>query len=233
MSRMLGLIGGMAWPSTALYYRRINSGYHAARGRAHSAPLLIWSFDFEALEVMQRVGDWVGLTAELCRAATALSTAGVGALLLCTNTMHKVHAALEDASGLPLLHIADAVGTHAKGRGIDRAALLGTRFTMGESFYKDRIAKHGIEVLTPPTDDAATTDDIIFSELINGDISDLSRERMRGVVARLAANGAQAVILGCTELGLLDDGGDWAAPLIDTVTVHADAALDWLLARPL
>ncbi|MBT8491614.1 MAG: amino acid racemase [Deltaproteobacteria bacterium] len=228
-TRPLGLIGGLAWPSTALYYRHINTLYNQARGGTHSAPLVLWSCDFQDIDDRKQAGDWDAVAAELGRAASALERAGAGALVLCTNTLHKLHRQLESTCDIPLLHIADAVAAHLKPQGIDRVGLLGTRFTMTEPFYAERLAQHGIEVIAAPADDIRATSDIIYRELVVDVVDNESRERIKAVVAGMAERGAQAAILGCTELGLLDDGGRWALPLVDTVPVHSQAAVDWLL----
>ncbi|SDD84064.1 aspartate/glutamate racemase family protein [Aquimonas voraii] len=229
--RRLGLIGGMSWESTALYYRALNEGVRARLGGLHSAELLLHSVDFAGIEALQRTGDWMQAGEVLAEAALGLQRAGAEGLLLCTNTMHKVAPAIEARCTLPLLHIADAAGAAIRAAGLQRVALLGTRFTMREAFYRERLhERFGLVVEVP--DEAAQDgiDRVIFDELCLGRIEESSRARYREVCADLLARGCEGVILGCTEIGLLLGPGDVPAPLFDTAALHVEAALDWALA---
>ncbi len=238
----VGIIGGMSWESTVTYYQQINRGYHARRGGHHSAPLLIHSVDFGPIEEMQRAGDWAGTARILAEAARGLEMAGAGVLLLATNTMHLVFDDLVAATTLPWIHIADACGDALRRDGRRRVGLLGTRFTMEQDFYRHRLTGgHGLEILVPDSDERREIDRIIFDELVHGTIRRESRSVYMDVINGLAARGAEAVILGCTEIGLLvGDGPESAAPtdspaevpslpLYDTAVIHATAAVEWLL----
>ncbi len=229
--KMVGLIGGMSWESSAQYYRMINEQVREARGGTHSAPLLLWSFDFAAIEALQHAGDWDGAARLMIDAARRLETAGASMILVCTNTMHRMADAVQDAIGIPLLHIADPTGDAVKAAGILRVGLLGTAFTMEQGFYKGRLAaRHGLEVLVPHEDDRAQVHRIIYDELVQGRVLPESREIYRNVMARLARRGAQGIILGCTEIMLLARPGDATVPLFDTTALHAQAAARYLLA---
>ncbi len=225
MDAVLGVIGGMSWASTAVTYRRLNEGYQERRGRLHSAPLVLWSFDFQPIEDLQRAGDWATLGLRMAEAGQRLRGAGAEALLLATNTMHKLARPLEDASGLPLIHIADAAAWEIRRQGVDCVGLLGTRFTMTEDFYTARLQDAGIEVLIPEDADAAEVDRIIFEELCADRVLPESRARLAEISQRLATRGAQAVVLGCTELPLL--AGELPVPAIDTIECQVQAALRW------
>ncbi|MGB7654253.1 MAG: aspartate/glutamate racemase family protein [Novosphingobium sp.] len=228
--KTLGLIGGMSWESSAHYYRLINQGVRAARGPTASAKCLLWSFDFSEIEALQRAGDWDQLETLMIEAAQRLAGAGAEALMICTNTMHLMADAVEAAAGLPLLHIADPTGAAVRAAGFDRVALLGTAFTMEQDFYSGRLAaRHGLSVLVPEADDRAIVHRIIYDELVAGVVREESRADYRGVIARLVDSGAQAVILGCTEIMLLVDQSDSAVPLFDTTALHAAAAVDLAL----
>ena len=225
MDKVLGVIGGMSWTSTAVTYRRLNQGYQQLRGRLHSAPLVLWSFDFQPIEDLQRAGDWPTLAQRLAHAGQRLHLAGADALLLATNTMHKLASPLQAASGLPLIHIADAAAHDIRAQGLDCVGLLGTRFTMTEDFYTRRLRERGIEVLIPEERDVAEVDRIIFEELCADQALPASRTRLAEISQRLADRGAQAVVLGCTELPLL--AGELPLPAIDTVESQVQAALRW------
>ena len=228
--KLLGMIGGMSWESSAQYYRLINEGYRAARGPTASAPCLLWSFDFAPIEALQRTGDWAAQTALMEDAARRLVSAGADGLMICTNTMHLMAEAVEQAAGVPLLHIADPAGAAIRASGLTKVGLLGTAFTMEQSFYRDRLAqRHGLEVIVPDAEDRAVVHRVIYDELIAGVVSEASRAAYRGVIARLVACGAQAVILGCTEIMLLVHPEDSAVPPFDTTTLHAAAAVQALL----
>ena len=228
--KMLGLIGGMSWESSAQYYRLINEGVRAARGPAASARLLLWSFDFAEIEALQRAGDWPAQTLLMIDAAQRLAAAGADHLLICTNTMHLMADEVEAAAGVPLLHIADPAGAAIRAAGMTKVGLLGTAFTMEQAFYRDRLAqRHGLEVLVPGEADRALVHRIIYDELIAGVVSEPSRAAYRAVIARLVDRGAEAVILGCTEIMLLIGPEDSAVPLFDTTALHAAAAVNALL----
>jgi aspartate racemase len=230
--KMLGLIGGMSWESSAHYYRLINEGVRAARGPTASAKCLLWSFDFSEIEILQRTGDWDRQEVLLIDAARRLAGAGVEALLICTNTMHLMAEAVEAAAGVPLLHIADPTGAAVKAAGIKRVALLGTAFTMEQDFYRRRLSeKHGLDVLVPEAEDRALVHRVIYDELVAGVVRDESRAAYRAVISRLVERGAEGVILGCTEIMLLVDQSDSSVPLFDTTELHANAAVTLILSQ--
>lgn len=221
----IGLIGGMSWKSTAEYYRVINERIGAELGKHHSAPCILWSFDFETIEPLQHRGQWDELQRRMVNAGQALQRAGADFLLICTNTMHKMADAVERDSGLPLLHIADATAEHIKAAGVRQVGLLGTRYTMEEDFLRGRLMeRHGLEVLTPPGADGKRVHDVIYDELCKGQINAESRAAFRDIIARLADAGCGGVILGCTEIGLLVHDEDSPIPLFDTTIIHAEAA---------
>ncbi len=223
--KTLGLIGGMSWESTVPYYRTINQTVKEQLGGLHSARLLLYSVDFAEIEKLQHAGDWDAAGAVLADAARSLKAGGAQLLVICTNTMHKVADAVEAASGLPLLHIADATGDAIRARGITRIGLLGTRFTMEQDFYRRRlIERHGLDVLVPEPDERDLVHRVIYDELCQGVIRDESRAQYRRVMDGLVARGAQGIILGCTEIGLLVGEGDASVPLFDTTALHARAA---------
>ncbi|MDE1893945.1 MAG: aspartate/glutamate racemase family protein [Pseudomonadota bacterium] len=228
--KTIGLIGGMSWESTASYYRLINQAVQARLGGLHSASLLLHSVDFAGIERLQRAGDWDAAGAELARAAGGLQAAGAGALLICANTMHKVAPAIESAVRIPLLHVVDATAAAVRRAGLRRVGLLGTRFTMEQPFYVERLRQRGLEVLLPDAADRAMVHRVIYEELCRGVLLAGSRDDYRRVMAALVAQGAEGIILGCTELALLVDAGDAAVPLFDTTELHAQAAVDWALA---
>lgn len=228
--RTLGLIGGMSWESTVPYYRMINEGVRTRLGGLHSARLVLYSLDFAQVERLQSMNDWQGAGALLAQAARALQAAGAQGMVLCTNTMHKVAPAIEAAVQLPLLHIADATAHAARLVGVQRVGLLGTRFTMEQDFYKDRLMQHGLEVIVPPVDEREVVHRIIYDELCQGQFHEASREIYRCIMANLVEQGAQAIVLGCTEIGLLVGARDCGVPLLDTTALHAQSAVAWLLA---
>ena len=223
--KTIGLIGGMSWESTVPYYQLINRAIAAELGGLHSARILLYSVDFAEVEVLQHAGRWDEAGALLADAAARLECAGADFLLICTNTMHKVADAVQAAVGIPLLHIADPTAQAIRRAGHARAGLLGTRFTMEQDFYKQRLVRqHGLEVLVPPEADRAIVHRIIYEELCLGAIRDDSRREYQRIAQALIDAGAQCVILGCTEIGLLLKDGDIAAPLFDTTALHARAA---------
>jgi aspartate racemase len=229
--RTIGLIGGMSWESSAAYYRILNQTVRARLGGTHSARSLMLSVDFAAVERLQHDGDWDALATMMADAAAALEKGGAELVMLCTNTMHKVADAIEAAVTVPFLHIADPTGAAIRAAGYGRVGLLGTAFTMEQDFYHARLAKRfGLEVLIPPDDDRQTVHAVIYRELVCGEIKEESRAAFRAVIARLIGAGAEAIILGCTEIMLLVGAADSAVPLFDTTTLHARAAIDAALA---
>jgi aspartate racemase len=227
----LGLIGGMSWESSAEYYRLINQGVRDQCGPTASAQLLLWSFDFSQVEALQHQGRWDDLGQMLANAARRLESAGADCLLLCTNTMHCLAPAIEQAVAVPLLHIADPTADALRAAGHVRVGLLGTAFTMEQDFYRGRLAdRHGLDVIVPEAEDRAAVHRIIYEELVAGTINPASREAFRGVIARLVDRGAEAVILGCTEIMLLVGPADSSVPLFDTTRLHADAGIAAALA---
>jgi aspartate racemase len=229
--KLIGLIGGMSWVSSAEYYRILNEAAQARLGGRHSAHVLLYSIDFHAIEVLQREGRWTEAAVLLGAAAARLQAGGAELLLLCTNTMHKVVPLFEPALQVPLLHVADVVGSAIASAGLRRIALLGTRFTMEEGFYRDRLREHhGLDVLVPDAADCAQVDRIIYDELCHGRIREASRDSVVAIMQRLASAGAQGCILGCTELPLLVDRRHTTLPLFDSTRLHAEAALDLALA---
>ena len=228
--RLLGVLGGMSWTSTAEYYRLLNQGVATRLGGLHSARLLLHSVDFAPVAAMQHEDDWAGTAAVLVEAAQGLERAGAEGLLVATNTMHKVADEIEAATGIPLLHIADATAARLVADGRRTVGLLATAFTMEQAFYTDRLRQHGLEVLVPEAADRADVHRIIYDELCLDVIRDESRERYREVMDRLAERGAEAIILGCTEITLLVGAADSPVPLYDTTAIHAEAAVSWMLA---
>lgn len=228
--KTLGLIGGMSWESTVPYYRLINEGVKQRLGGLHSARLILYSVDFAEVEHLQCTGDWEAAGVLLAQAAQTLEGAGAQALVLCTNTMHKVVGAIEAAVQIPLLHIADPTAAQIREAGLSKVGLLGTRFTMEQPFYKDRLVQgHGLQVLVPSASDRDTVHRIIYEELCLGQVHEASRKAYQRVMAGLVAQGAQAIILGCTEISLLVGPGDAPVPLFDTTAIHALSAVDWAL----
>ena len=227
--RRIGLLGGMSWESTALYYRLLNEDVRGRLGGFHSARVVLASVDFAEIEAMQSSGDWAAAGALLADEAAVLEAAGAECLVLCTNTMHTVAGAIEAAVGIPLLHLADVTADAVRGAGIDRVALLGTRFTMEQPFYVERLRSHGIEVLVPDVEDRALVHDVIYDELVLGVVREESRTAYVEVVRRLVEQGARGVVLGCTEIELLIGPGDVPVPVFATTALHARAAVDFAL----
>lgn len=227
--KTLGLIGGMSWESTLPYYRIVNERVRARLGGLHSAKLILHSVDFAEIEALQHAGDWDAAGARLADAARGLRLAGAEAIVVCTNTMHLVAPAIEAAVDVPLLHIADATAARIRDAGLDKVALLGTRFTMERDFYRARIEAAGIAVLTPDAAQRDIVHRVIYEELCLGRILATSRDAYRAIIAALVARGAQGAILGCTEIGLLVGEHDAEVPLFDTARIHAEAAVDWAL----
>jgi aspartate racemase len=226
--RLLGVLGGMSWTSTEAYYRGLNEGVAARLGGLHSARLVLHSVDFDPVARAQHAGDWDATAGILGEAAAGLAAAGAEALILATNTMHRVAGALEETAGIPLLHIADPTAAALLAAGHRRVGLLATRFTMEEGFYVDRLRDRGLDVVVPEAEDRTLVHRIIYDELVVDVVRAQSRAAYREVVARLAAAGAEAVVLGCTEIGLLLRDGDTDVPLFDTTALHVAAGVDWL-----
>ena len=230
--KVLGILGGMSWESSALYYKLLNQGVAARLGGLHSADLLLRSVDFSAIAALQQDGDWQGAAVLLGTAGADLKVAGAQGLLLATNTMHKVADEVEQRADLPLIHIVDATAAALKAAGVERAGLLATAYTMEQDFYIGRMRRrHGIELLVPDAAARAEVHRVIFEELCRGQLRDESRSFYRRAVQALADDGAQAVILGCTEICLLLDPSDpgSALPLFDSTALHAAAAVEWML----
>nr|WP_315235813.1 aspartate/glutamate racemase family protein [uncultured Albidiferax sp.] len=228
--KTIGLIGGMSWESTIPYYRAINETVKEQLGGLHSAKLVLVSVDFFEIERLQHAGDWDAAGALLADAARALQRAGADCVVVCTNTMHKVAPAIEAAVGIPLLHIADPTAAAIQAAGLHTIGLLGTRFTMEQDFYKDRMqTRHGLRMLVPDEAGRDSVHRIIYEELCLGQILPASRQTYREVMAALVAQGAQAIILGCTEIALLVDASDASVPLFDTTAIHARSAAEWAL----
>ena len=227
--KMLGLLGGMSWESTLPYYKAVNERVRARLGGLHSARLVLYSVDFAEIETLQQSGDWDAAGRVLADAAQALRNAGAEALVICTNTMHKVAPQIAQQVDLPILHIADATAERIQARGITRVALLGTRFTMEQDFYRERLVAQGLGVLTPAAPARAELHRIIYEELCLGVIREASRVMLRQCMAELVAQGAEGIILGCTEIGLLVGDADTSVPTFDTARIHAEAAADWAL----
>ncbi|MDP5278195.1 aspartate/glutamate racemase family protein [Sphingomonas sp. DG1-23] len=229
--RMIGLIGGMSWESSAEYYRILNQGVRDRLGPTASARCLLWSFDFAEIERLQHQGDWQSLTARMVDAAQRLEAAGAELLLICTNTMHLMAPAVQAAVRIPLLHIADPTAGRIKARGFAKVGLLGTAFTMERDFYKGRLSDaHGLDVIVPGDADRAIVHRIIYEELVAGKVIEESRAAYREIIARLIERGAEAIILGCTEIMLLVRPEDSAVPMFDTTRLHAEAAVAGALA---
>jgi aspartate racemase len=224
--KTIGLVGGMSWESTAIYYRALNREVQARLGGQHSARIVMVSVDFHDVVEMQQRGDWDAAGALLADAAHTLERAGADFGLLCTNTMHRVFDAMTAGTKLPFLHLADATAEALVRAGHRKVGLLGTRYTMEQAFYRDRIASHGIEVLVPDADGRDLVHTVIYDELCKGVVRDASRGRYVGVIEQFARDGATAVILGCTEIGMLIDDASSPLPTFDTSLIHARVAVD-------
>jgi aspartate racemase len=228
--KTIGLIGGMSWESTVPYYRQINEAVKAKLGGLHSAKIILYSVDFHEIERLQHAGEWDAAGAQLASTAQALERAGADFLVLCTNTMHKVAPAIEAAVKIPLLHIADPTAVAIHAAGLRKVGLLGTRFTMEENFYRARlIEQHGLEVIIPQPADREIVHRIIYDELCLGTVRSPSRAQYTHIMQALVADGAQCIILGCTEISLLVGAQDTTVPLFDTTAIHALAAVKYAL----
>jgi aspartate racemase len=228
--KTIGLLGGMSWESTADYYRFINEGIKRSLGGLHSAEIVLRSLDFAAIEHMQRIDDWPGMATSLGRGARQLQAGGADCILICTNTMHKVAPEVAAAVDIPLLHVADATGEALVEAGIRSVGLLGARFTMEQGFYKNRLAeRYGLDVRVPAAAQREQVHRVIFDELCLGCIADGSRKGFLDVIDGLALGGAEAVILGCTEIGMLVEQADTDVRLFDTTRLHAEAAVSFAI----
>jgi amino-acid racemase len=228
--KTIGLLGGMSWESTVGYYRAINEGMKNALGGLHSAKIVLYSVDFEPVENLQRKGNWEGTAKILSEAALRIEAAGADFLLICTNTMHKVVPQIEKAIQIPLLHIADATADVLGGDGIKKVGLLGTSFTMEHDFYKGRLEqKYGLDVFVPKVEDRKIVHDIIYKELCLGEIVTDSKRKYIRIIDDMANEGAEAVILGCTEIGMLVNQSDTDVRLYDTTAIHAEKAVEYAI----
>lgn len=225
--KVIGLIGGLSWESSAQYYRIINEQIRDCLGGLRSARCLMWSFDFAEIEALQHAGRWPDTAALMIDAAQRLERGGADFILICSNTMHRVADDVHAAINLPLLHIADPTAERIQSAGFTRVGLLGTAFTMEQDFYKGRLTdRHGLDVLVPDEEDRHTAHRIIYDELVQGRTTSDSRQAYQEIMARLVERGAQAIILGCTEIMLLVRPEDSSVPLFDTTAIHAEAAVD-------
>lgn len=226
--KVIGLIGGMSWEGTAGYYRIINEGIKARMGGLHSAEIAMYSVDFAPIEKLQLAGDWDAMARVLAGAARRIESAGADFLLICTNTMHKVAPQIEEAIGIPLLHIADATAEVLVGEGIKTVGLLGTAFTMEQDFYRGKLEmSHGLEVLVPDSQDRKFIHRVIYEELCLGKLEASSRTEFLRIIADLASRGAEGIILGCTEIGMLVHQADTPVRLFDTTLIHAEKAVEY------
>ncbi|MEV7228015.1 MULTISPECIES: aspartate/glutamate racemase family protein [Polymorphospora] len=224
--QLIGLLGGMSWQSTMEYYRILNDLVRQRRDGLHSARCLVYSVDFAAIEAMQAEGRWDDAGTVLASAARALEDGGADFIVLCTNTMHRVADQIQRSVTIPLLHLGDTTAAAVKGRHIQTVGLLGTRFTMEQAFYRDRLAAHGLRVVVPSESDQKIVSDIIYDELCLGVVRPESRAAYREIIGKLVDEGAQGVIYGCTEIELLVDQSDSAVPVFPTTRLHCEAAVD-------
>lgn len=227
----IGLIGGMSWESSAEYYRILNEEAKRQLGGLHSAKCILYSLDFEEIEALQAQGNWQEAGEVLGAAAASLERAGADFIVICTNTMHKAAGAVEQNIGIPLLHIGDATAVKVKSTGIRKIGLLGTRYTMEMDFYKSRLEAHGLEVVIPEEGERQEINRVIFEELCLGEIRERSKAFYLNVISKLEKSGAEGVILGCTEIGLLVKAEDTDALLFDTTAIHALAAMEKALGK--
>ena len=228
--KVIGLLGGMSWESSLEYYRIINETVKERLGGLHSAKCILYSLDFQEIELLQYEGKWDELTKIMIESAQNLEKAGANMVLICTNTMHKMANEVQNAIQIPLLHIADAAAEKVKEMNLKKVGLLGTKYTMEQDFYKGRIKeKYNIDVIIPGTDEREDVHNVIFNELCLGQIKDESRERYKKIIKNLAKNGAEGIILGCTEIPLLINQKDFAIPIFDTTLIHCIFAVDYAL----
>jgi aspartate racemase len=228
--KTLGLIGGMSWESTVTYYRLINQGIKARLGGHHSAKMILHSVDFAEIEQLQKTNQWSEAGKLLGGAARSLEIAGADCIVLCTNTMHKVAADIEQSVSIPLLHIADGTAAAIKAAGVDTVGLLGTRFTMEQDFYVGRLRdRHGINVLCPTQEERNEVHRVIYDELVHGTVLDESKNKYLQIIEHLTDQGAQGIVLGCTEISMLIAPGDVSLRYFDTAGLHAASAVDFAL----
>ena len=228
--KTIGLLGGMSWESTVGYYRAINEGVKNSLGGLHSAKIILNSVDFDPIEKLQHNGDWDGTAAILSEAALSIQSAGADFLLICTNTMHKVAPEIEQAIRIPVLHIADATAEVLIDNDIKTVGLLGTKFTMEQEFYKGRLTKkYGLKVIIPNDHDRRIVHNVIYQELCLGQIIENSKAEYLRIIRQLSTQGAEAVILGCTEIGMLVDQTDTGVKLLDTTAIHAAKAVEFAI----
>jgi aspartate racemase len=231
VTKTVGLLGGMSWESSSEYYRLLNEAVRKRLGGLHSAECVMWSVDFAPIEGLQREGRWDEAGEFLARHARTLETAGAEALVLCTNTMHRLADQVQSAIDIPLLHIADATAARIRHAGVDTVGLIATRYTMEQDFYRGRLTeRHALEVLVPPEPDLTLVHNVIYDELCVGIIRDASREQYRRVIRELEAAGAGGIVYGCTEIDLLVGPGDATVPVFEKKRIHVEHAVDWALA---
>ncbi|MFZ4761256.1 MAG: aspartate/glutamate racemase family protein [Alphaproteobacteria bacterium] len=230
--KTIGLIGGMSWESTIEYYRLINIGIKERLGGLHSAKVVLWSFNFDEIVKLQNTGNWEEATAKMLEAGKALRLAGADVLLICTNTMHLMAEQVEEFSALPLIHIADVTAAQVKHQGYKKIALLATRFTMEQDFYRERFTdRYQLEVMIPEAEERLSIHQVIYQELCKGIVREETRLLFKEIIHKMRLRGAEAVVLGCTEIGLLISQKDVEIPLFDTTILHAEAAVDFALAE--
>ncbi len=222
----IGLLGGMSWESTELYYRWINELVKEKLGGLHSAKIVLVSVDFQEIETLQHDGRWDEAGAALAQAAQQIEAAGADFLLICTNTMHKVAPQITAAINIPILHLADATAVRIQQKGLKKVGLLGTNFTMEQDFYRGRLEQHGLEVIVPPAADRAIVHGVIYNELCRGRVDDASRQEFLRIIGDLHAQGAEGIIEGCTEIVMLVQQPHTAVPLFDTTAIHAETAVN-------
>jgi len=227
--KIIGLLGGMSWESTAGYYKIINEQVKARLGGLHSAKIALYSVDFAEIEELQHKGDWDSATREMISGARRVAAAGAECLVICTNTMHKMAESVSAAIDIPLLHIADATAARLKNAGVSQVGLLGTSFTMEQDFYRGRLISHGLSVIIPDESDRSVVHRIIYDELCKGAIVERSRAQYLEIIDKLVKQGSEAVILGCTEISMLVQQKNCEVPLFDTTRIHAEAAVDFAL----
>lgn len=229
--KTIGLIGGMSWESSTEYYRMINEQVRDRLGSTHSAQSIMLSVDFAEIEALQHQGQWDKLAEKMCHAARQLQQGGAECIVICTNTMHRMAEQVQNSVCIPLLHIADATAEQICRQKLRKVGLLGTEFTMKQDFYKGRLTdKYGLQVLIPNDQDCQTVHKIIYNELVSGIIREESRQQYRQIIQHLVDAGAEAIILGCTEIMLLVSEADSPVPVFDTTAIHATAAVNWALA---
>ncbi|GGL51224.1 aspartate/glutamate racemase family protein [Sporolactobacillus putidus] len=229
--KTIGLIGGLSWESTAEYYRYINMSVQKEMGGLHSAKCFMYSFDFDEIAALQRAGEWGKATDLMVQAAVKLEIAGADALVICTNTMHKMAPEVQDAVSIPLIHIADAAAKAIQKQGLTKVGLLGTQFTMEQDFYKNRLMEYGISTIIPDEEDRLVIHNIIFQELCQGIYSPSSKEKYLQIIEKLVSQGAEGIVLGCTEIPLLIKQQDCSLPVFDTTSIHATEAASFALEK--